>query len=407
MLYIASKPLGTWIPQSGSDPELGSPLDRAFLIALICVALFLLIKRKFIWTRAIRENPWVIGLVIFMLVSILWSNIPYVSFKRWTRELLAILMAFILISEPSPRQAMESIFRRTIYILIPFSLLLIKYYQNYGVNYSPWTGTQMWIGVTLHKNGLGRLCMIAAFFLIWSFVRRWQGRNPPVWKYQTYLEISILVLALFLMRGSGGVYSATAITALAIGLLVYLGCSSSRKSKRILKARTVTITVAAIILLGIVSIFNNGSIVGKFAPALGRNATLTDRTPFWAALVSVAMQSPLLGRGFGSFWTPRTREFYQMSEGHSGYLDSLLELGFVGILLISAFLLSSARKAQKILSRDFDWGILWICFIIMAALHNITESSMPYMDNQLLAILLFLSVFSDRSFLLERDDTKL
>lgn len=407
MLYIASKPLGIWFPQLGADPELGSPQDRAFLLALMCTALFLLIKRKFSWTRAIRENPWVIGLVIFMLVSILWSNNPYLSFKRWTRQLIAILMAFVVISEPSPRQAMESILRRTTYILIPFSLLLIKYYPEYGVNYSPWSGTQMWIGVTLHKNGLGRLCLIAAFFLIWSLVRRWQGRNPPVWMYHTHLEVFVLLLTLSLMRGPAGAYSATAVAALAIGLLVYLGCSSSLKSKRILKARTVTITVAAIILLGIFSIFNNGSIVGKLAPALGRDATLTDRTQVWATLVSVAMQSPLLGRGFGSFWTPRTRAFYQMSEGHSGYLDSLLELGFVGILLISVFLLSSAQRAQKILSRNFDWGILWICFIIMAVLHNITESSLPSLDAHLIAIILFLSVLSPRSFLLEQDGTKL
>jgi O-antigen ligase len=369
----------------------------------MCIAFLLLIRRKFGWARAIKENAWVIALVVFMLASIFWSDIPFISFKRWTKEFLAILMAFFVISEPFPRQAMESIFRRTIYILIPFSLFLIKYYPKFGVNYS-WSGGKMWIGVTLHKNRLGQLCLIAAFFLIWSLVRRWQGRNPSVMWYQTHLEIFILLLVLYLMRGPGGVYSASAIAALAIGLLIYFGCSFAQKSKKIMGSRTVIIIVAAIILLGIVSVFNKGSIVSKFAPVLGRDETLTDRTQIWASLVSVVMQRPILGRGIG-FWRPRTRDLYQISEGHSGYLDGLLELGFVGILLISMFFFSSARKAQNVLSHDFDWGILWICYLIMALLHNITESSISSLASFFTTVVLFLSVFSVKHLLVGRAST--
>ena len=394
MLFIASKPLSGWFPSSSGDPESGSPLDRAFLIVLMCLALWILARRKYDWRATMKENAWLIVLVIYMLVSIFWSNMPYISFKRWTRDFQAVLMAFVVHSEPSPRQAMESILRRTTYILIPFSLLLIKYFPVYGREYGRWFGGEEWIGVTLQKNGLGRLCLISAFFLIWSLVRRRQGNNPSIWKYQTYLEIFVLLISFYLLRGPRGVYSATAITALGIGLLVYLGFYLMKKFRRNLSSGAVMTIVSVIILYGIATLFTGGTSLKFYVSSVGRDATLTGRTEIWTSLLPIAMQRPIQGRGFGGFWTPGTKSAFEIREGHSGYLDVLLNLGFVGILLVSIFLLSSCRKAYRQLSNDFDWSVLWICFIIMAVVHNITESSIQTMTGHLTAVILFLTVSS-------------
>jgi O-antigen ligase len=132
--------------------------------------------------------------------------------------------------------------------------------------------------------------------------------------------------------------------------------------------------------------------LGFIASAAGRDETLTGRTEIWARLLPVAMQKPLLGGGFGGFWTPRTRDVFRISGSHNGYLDVLIGLGFVGLALVSIFLLSSCRKARQVLDVDFDWGILWIGFIIMAVAHNISESSINSFAHQLTAVLLFFSV---------------
>jgi O-antigen ligase len=396
MLYTASKPLGVWLLHPGADVESGSPMDRAFLLALICISLWILARRKYDWPAAMKENPWLVVLIIFMLISILWSDIPYISFKRWTREFQAVLMAFVVHSEPFPRQAMESILRRTIYILIPFSWLLIKYFPVYGRIYGSWSGAEQWIGVTLHKNGLCRLCLIATFFLIWSLIRRKQGHNPSVWKYQTHTEIFVLVITLRLMGGPRGSlsYSATANTALGVGFLVYLGFHLLKKFRINLAASVPIAIVAIIIIFGIVTLFAGGSTLKFYVSTVNRDPTLTERTEIWASLLPVAMQRPILGRGVGGFWTTRTRTEFIVSESHSGYLDVLLNLGFVGILLVSSFLLSSCRKAHGGLSHDFDWAILWICFLIMAVVHNITETSIDTLTSQLTAVILFFTVSS-------------
>ena len=101
-------------------------------------------------------------------------------------------MALLVLSEQEPWQAMQSLLRRTAYVLIPFSVLLIKYFPDLGVVYSRWTGEILWIGVTLQKNGLGRLCVISIFFLIWTFTRRWHKKEVAVGKYQPHAEALLL-----------------------------------------------------------------------------------------------------------------------------------------------------------------------------------------------------------------------
>lgn len=163
MLLILSKPLGIWFSSGGVDMESGSPLDRVFLNGIFCLALLILIIRYVNGARAPQGNIWVLILLGYMLLSILWSDMPYTSFKRWFRELIAVIMALLVSTEPNPRQAVECMLRRITYILIPFSLLLIKYYPHFGVEYAHWSGMQMWIGVALQKNSMALLCIISFF----------------------------------------------------------------------------------------------------------------------------------------------------------------------------------------------------------------------------------------------------
>jgi O-antigen ligase len=372
---------------------------------LLFTAIIWLAKKGFSWANAIKENMWVVILIAYMFISMSWSGMPFVSLKRWIRELQAIIMALVLLAETSPRQAMECILRRTSYILIPFSVVLCKYFPEYGVVYNQW-GDGMWIGVTLHKNTLGRLCLIGVFYLIWSLVRRRQGRNPVIVRYQSYMEILVLLLALYLMIGyGGGGSSATALTALMIGLMIYGGFSLLKKRGIVLGPAIPLIIVAAIIALGVISVFTNASLVGGLAPIVGRNSTLTDRTSIWETLLPVVRQNPLFGKGIGGFWTPQHREILQFSEAHNGYLDSIIEFGFVGLILISAFLLVSVQKSQRMLVHDFDWGVLCTCYIIMAAFYNITESSINELNSHLTAVILFQSILSSFFLGIARDRT--
>ncbi|MCZ7636123.1 MAG: hypothetical protein M5U12_08860 [Verrucomicrobia bacterium] len=131
MLLIASKPLGIWFG-IGGDAESGSSLDRVVLSGLGVAGVMVLARRHFDAVDALRQNQWLVALLVFMLLSTLWSDITFIAIKRWVRQALVVIMALLILSEPNPRLALESLLRRSIYILIPFSILLIKYYPALG-----------------------------------------------------------------------------------------------------------------------------------------------------------------------------------------------------------------------------------------------------------------------------------
>ena len=91
------------------------------------------------------------------------------------------------------------------------------------------------------------------------------------------------------------------------------------------------IIIIAIMVYGIIVVYTGEVKFGSLTASMGRNETLTDRTAIWARIVPEVKRRPLLGIGFGGFWTPKTRSLFRISGAHSGYLDILLELGFTGI----------------------------------------------------------------------------
>jgi O-antigen ligase len=295
---------------------------------------------------------------------------------------------------------MESLLRRITYILIPFSLILIKYFPVYAVDYGPWSGEQEWIGVAQQKNSLASLCIISAIFLLWSLIKRWRDKVPPVWKYQFHAESLLLLVTFYLLGGPDHsvFYSATSTYAFLGGALVCGWILLLEKLGKRIKTGALTAVIVSLILLGVVTVFISGSGIRFFASSAGRDATLTGRTQVWTSLLPVVMTSPVVGKGFGGFWTSRTRDAFDISGAHSGYLDVVLGIGIVGLFLVAMFLVSSGRKARDELSRDVSWGVLWIGYLIVAAIHNIGESSIDTFTAQLTAVLLFFTIcFSGRS----------
>ena len=392
LLSIAGRPLSRWFGNQ-SGIETSSPFDQVFHSTLLFLGLFVISRRGLNWSRVRSENSWLIVLLSFTFISIVWSDMPFVSFKRWIRELEGVVMALVLLTESSPRMAMESVLRRTIYISIPFSLLLVKYYQEYGVWYSPWTGEIQWVGITEQKNGLGRLCLISGFFLIWTLTRRWRGQDISAGKYQTAAELFLIGITFWLLKGpSIWAASATGIYSLSIGLIVFAVLLWMRKRQVTPGVNTLTAIVACLIVIGILQPIIGGTIVQNFTAAIGRNSTLTGRTEIWAGLIPDVMQSPLLGYGFGAFWTEARRFSHDIGEAHNGYLEVWLNVGIVGIILTSAFLLSFCRKAARGLAFESDWAILCICYLLMSVIHNISESSFDSFTKHLTAVVLFLAV---------------
>jgi O-antigen ligase len=385
MLAIASRGLNFWFGSGVEDIEDGGGYDRVFQLSLLLIGVMLLARRRFKWSAALKYNWWVILLVAYMLISVLWTDAPLPSFKRWVRQLVAVGMAFLVASEDEPRLALESVFRRTVYILIPFSLLVIEYYPHIGVQ-DLRGGDVWWQGLAVHKNSMARFCVVAILFMLWAFTKRWRGiENKVVW-YQPHVEIVVFLVTLYLFMGPKHTltYSATSTVSLAVGVTGFIWLLWLKRRGKIISANSFMIIIGTVITLGIVSVFTVSSTLVDVSSLLGRSETLTGRTEIWSTLVPFVGESPIFGLGLGR--TPWG------GNPHNGYLYIVLSLGFVGFALLCLFLLSSSRRAQRELTVDFDWGILWSCGLVMAVVHNIAESTMSSFGNPLSALLLLMYV---------------
>ena len=73
-----------------------------------------------------------VAFIVYCLLSILWSDFPFVSFKRWIKVLGHPIMVLVIFTEPDPKEALVRLMKRCAYIVLPVSILWMKYYPNLG-----------------------------------------------------------------------------------------------------------------------------------------------------------------------------------------------------------------------------------------------------------------------------------
>ena len=217
-----------------------------------------------------------------MCLSVFWSDTPIdKSFKEWVRELLAVIMGFLIVSEADPREGLQSVIRRFIYILIPLSLLIVIFFPEHNLIRPG--GEVTWGGVAGGKNGLGRICFISVFFLVWSLVRRRQSRDTQPISCQNFVEVVIIAMSLILMKGPGTVtaLSITSLLTLVVGLGTFFGLLWMKKINRNIGAKALRLIIVGGIVLGTASAFIGGLVLGgSVVTAFGREENLTGEARF-------------------------------------------------------------------------------------------------------------------------------
>ena len=392
LLLCGSKPIGRWFEFSGGlfeADETGSPLDRFVLIVLILLSSYVLSRRRIQWSRILRGNIWLILLFLYLGLSVLWSDFPDISFKRWVRLSGIIPVALIILTEEYPLRALESVIRRCAYVLIPFSIVLIKYFPNLGVWYT-WDGLTTWVGVTSQKNGLGTICANASFFIIWSFYQDWRAGNLFKNKFAAFGDGLVLAIAMFLLMGFNGAFSATSIGIVFVGMATLFVLSQSRGHIRSV-AGCLTLAVISVLL----SLQLSDSVRSALTSAFNRDMTFTGRTDIWDAVLSVCSQNEIFGTGYGGYWELADEAIYAtqgVHEAHSGYLEVYLGGGIIGVVIFSAFLLAHYRKVLRELSLAYEWGLFGVSNFMMILVQNFTESVFIRTSSFFWSIMIFVTI---------------
>src|SRR5204862_7228275 len=98
-----------------------------------------------------RNSTWLSAFPVYGLISIVWSDFPFVASKRWIKILGHPIMALVVLTDPSPQEAVRRLFKRSAYFLAPMSILFIKYFPQYGRGFDEGTGVGYNRGITLNR----------------------------------------------------------------------------------------------------------------------------------------------------------------------------------------------------------------------------------------------------------------
>jgi exopolysaccharide production protein ExoQ len=135
-------------------------------------------------------------------------------------------------------------------------------------------------------------------------------------------------------------------------------------------------------------------------------ASLTGRIPIWRQVSSDISARPLLGYGYGAFWTgQRIWEYsfihrWQFNHAHSAYLETLLNTGAFGLALGLLVVVSAAWMAVKSFYQSGHVGYRFAAAVLtLALIHGLIDSNFVSVGFGPLLILmcLFLIVFHGQS----------
>ena len=394
-LVCASRPFSIWlsewniqIPFISSVGAEGSPADQFFLLLLLLLGWRVLAKTSFSWSALVRENRWPALLLLLMAASILWSDYSFISLKRYVKVIVSLTMALVILTDERPYAALKLVLRTCLYVHLPLSIVCVKYFRHIGIEYS-YTGTSnFWQGIATSKNTMGQIAMLGVVYFAWDLSQNWRTRG---WRHVNTLY---LLMAVYLLKGSNHGVSKTSILVAVLSVSILIALRLLRERPELLHRFTRLtlvggLSLVALIVTHSIVAFEDDSMLGSLVKIFGRNITLTDRLYIWQDMYRAASGNPLLGVGYGGFWIGREANIpwnthtWVLGQGHSGYVDTYLQLGIAGWVILTGIILTTHRRLVAALATDFDFAAWRLALFLVVLFVNLTETTLLRGDHHL------------------------
>ena len=373
LFFCSSRPLSVWMsigPTSYTSAQLdGSPLDSSLFQALMIAGAVVLSKRRLDWGALFRRNNLLLIFFLYLGITTIWSDYPFVAIKRWIKDLGNVIMVLVVVSDQNPIAAVRFLFARCCYLLLPLSVTFIKYFPALGRYYDPWNGAASYCGATTDKNMLGMILFVCTLSLVWMLLQPDRRRTG----FKARMDFAVVLLmgamAVWLLQQA---HSSTALSCTLLGVLIFVGARFAPIRKR-LGLYGIGLGVLLMVLqLG----FNLSEMLVQM---VGRDPTLTGRTDIWSAVLKEGTD-PLFGVGYYSFWLGdrvdrlSAKYHYYLNEAHNTYLETYLNTGLIGLGLLFAVLLSSAVWTKGEAMKCEPFGAFRLACFLSLVIYGITEA---------------------------------
>lgn len=298
------------------------------------------------------------------LASLLWSEEPEVTLRRWLSLMQAALFGYFLLAA-FPVARVLRLLATSIGLAMLASAAVALALPAAGTMQEP-SLMGAWSGVFMHKSQLGSVAALGVLCFGWLW------RNEPGRRAWNTLGV-LLCIGMAVMAQSR---SAQLVILLSVSFAAFLPLLRMPGLIRLWAAYGMALT-ASVFAAVMIMFF------GDIMTALGKDASLTGRVPVWATLLQVALQRPFGGHGYSAFFITDSAGVedawrhagWVMWTAHNAYLEILLQLGVPGLALVCWIILEQiVRSLRECIAGDLPWAsfalIYGLCHLAMSAVES-------------------------------------
>jgi len=291
----------------------------------------------------------------WVFASASWSFDPGTTQRRAVAAAFTTLFGLYFVSSFDGRR-MAEIIAATFLILAAVGLLAAIAYPKMGVQHDINAGD--WRGLWFEKNQMGAMMVQGALAAVAALAAGSRRRRT--------LVATILLCGFMVLMSKSK-------TSLVCLMIVLAGAGTLTLMRR------GPATAILLVWMG-VSVGGLAALIMWLSPetvyaALGKDPSLTGRTEIWESLMRQSAKAPLTGYGYAVFWRDdsvpanwvRHDTGWNVPTAHNGWLDMLVQLGWIGVGLIATTLGLAAVAALFRFRRVADgyWATLYLAIFLL------------------------------------------
>lgn len=308
------------------------------LIPLLIVTILLTLRNKIILDISYTEP--IVYYALFLLwagISIFWSLNPHRTLVEFLQ--LSLYGATFLLASSLNEKSMLRVGRISIILGLAVAL--------FGISQFLFLSSSRITSTFTNPNPLG-IFLVMIFFASWGYYLRKRNRHLAV--------VSLIILAALILTGSRGSF----ICFILAAPFMMIGLQKSEIKKATI--HTLFAVAGALVIAQVITI-----IAPYLQEAVGSRTALANfltrpesfiarsglaRFNYWIVGMKTILNEPFAGHGLGTFFLAYYTEYdggrWYSRFAHNHYIQTMVELGFIGFTLFLGFILTTARKAWKV-----------------------------------------------------------
>jgi len=328
--------------------------NKVFWPAVTAIALVLAVRNQ----SRLTLPPHIVCLFAYLAfagASVLWAVNPQLSLIRYAQQVMVVTSIVL----PLMLAGRAADMMRCMFLCFAFAAIVNLFFVS---------GPPPFSGYFAGKNYLGEFAGLALLLALHEAL--YSGRRRTLG-----IIFAVVAISLLLLSDSKTSIALAFLAPILAGVTLVIG-RVTRLSPAIL---LLSIPIGYFVLSHVIPGFN----VNRLSYILYGDPTFTGRTLIWDFADYEIERRPLLGWGYQSFWlagpnAPSAIDargwIQRMPNAHNGYVDTKLELGYVGLALLLAFVITTLHAIGRVAARDpaRAWGVLSLALFII--IYNFLET---------------------------------